>query len=104
VLYIAIRRVPAQTADMGIHHKNERPQPLPEQKHLTMVQIMAWTVGDRTAISAVGVYEDGERVVRHNLGADMLDYQLLRLPSLGQVVWSLGDEVMCAWRELSSPK
>lgn len=89
---------------MGTHHKNERPQPLPPKQDLTMVQIMAWTVGDRTAISAVGVYEEGGRVVRRNLGADMLDYQLLSLPSLGQVVWTLGDEMMAAWRELSSPK
>lgn len=89
---------------MGTHHKNERPQPLPPQKDLTMVQIMAWTVGDRTAISAVGVYEEGGRVVRRNLGADMLDYQLLSLPSLGQVVWTLADEMMHGWRELSSPK
>lgn len=89
---------------MGTHHKNERPQPLPPQKDLTMVQIMAWTVGDRTAISAVGVYEEGGRVVRRNLGADMLEYQLLSLPSLGQVVWTLADEMMHGWRELSSPK
>lgn len=89
---------------MGTHHKNERPQPLPPQSQLTMVQIMVWTVGDRTALSAVGVYEDGGRVVRRNLGADVLDYQLLSMPSLGQVVWTLGDEVRAAWRELSSPK
>lgn len=89
---------------MGTHHKNERPQPLPPQKDLTMVQVMAWTVGDRTAISAVGVYDEGGRVTRRNLGADVLDYDLLSLPSLGQVVWTLADEMMRGWRELSSPK
>jgi len=34
----------------------------------------------------------------------MLDYRLLDLPSLGQMIHALGDEVRAAWRELSSPK
>lgn len=104
MLYIAFRTVPYQTAAMGTHHKNERPQPLPDQRYLTMVELKAWTVGDRTAVSATGVYEQEGRVMRRNLGADMLDYDLLSLPSLGQVVWTLADEAMRGWRELSSPK
>jgi len=89
---------------MGTHGKKTTPVPLPPRHALRQVTIHAWSVADRTAISAVGVFEEDGETTRHNIGADMLDYQLLSLPSLGQVIWCLGDEVRQAWRELSSPK
>jgi len=89
---------------MGTHHHPVLSGPLPEDAKLAQITIHCWSVADKTAVTAVGVYQDETQTYRRNIGADMLDYKLLDLPSLGQMVYCLGDEVMKAWRELSSPK
>lgn len=89
---------------MGTHGKKTQPTPLPPRSALRQITIHAWTHAHQTMISAVGVFEEDGNTTRHNLGADVLDYVLLDLPSLGQVIWTLGDETRQAWRELSSPK
>ena len=75
---------------------------MPPRPQLLTVQ--CWSVADKTQITAfmTTTTEDGPR--SQNIGADILDYQLLSLPSLGQVIWCLGDEIQHSWRELSSPK
>jgi len=73
-------------------------------RDLRLLTVQAWHVVDKTHITAFASYDKDERPVSVNLGADILDYQLLALPSLGQIMWCLGDEVRQAWRELSSPK
>lgn len=89
---------------MGIH--GARKIVLPPLRELQQVQFNIWQVAGKSMIAAVGVYsraEDGS-AVRTNIGADILDYRVFDLPSLGQVVWCLGDEIRQGWRELSSPK
>lgn len=102
--YMAYRHELAQAVLMGTHGKATKPTPLPPRSALRQISIHCWTFGDKTMISAVGVFEEEGQTTRHNLGADVLDYKVMDLPSLGQVVWCLGDEVRQAWRELSSPK
>lgn len=102
--YMAYRHALAQAVLMGSHHGDHFAKPVPPNAKLVQISLHCWSVADRTAITAVGVYSDGLETYRTNLGADMLDYRLLELPSLGQMVYTLGDEVKRAWRELSSPK
>jgi len=89
---------------MGIHGKKTEPTPIPPREDLRQITIYAWTFGDKTMISAAGVYEKDGQQSRHNLGADILEYDIFALPSLGQTMWCLGDEVRQAWRELTNPK
>jgi len=101
---MAYRHALAQAVLMGKHGHDALQKPVPPNARLAQISIHCWSVADRTAITAVGVYQDDVETYRKNLGADMLEYRLLDLPSLGQMVHSLGDEVRNAWRELSSPK
>ena len=71
---------------------------------LELVSIQAWSVLDRTNITAFVTYRTDTGPATMNIGAEILDYPLLELPTLGQVIWCLGDEMRESWRELSSPK
>jgi len=102
--YMAYRHALAHAVTMGTHHHPVLSGPIPDDAKLAQITIHAWSVADRTAVTAVGVYQDATQTYRRNLGADMLDYRLLDLPSLGQMIHALGDEVRAAWWELSSPK
>lgn len=68
------------------------------------VNFFTWPVAGRTMISAVGVFEVDGEYVRHNIGADILEYDAFSLPRLYQTVYALGDEIRAAARELSHPK
>lgn len=59
---------------------------------------------DRTNVTAFVTYQTPTGPVSLNTGAEILDYPLLQLPTLGQIMWCLGDEIRESWRELSSPK
>lgn len=71
---------------------------------IQLITIQAWTVVDGTHITGFVTQQTETGPKTFNIGADLLPYRLLQLPSLGQVVWCLGDEIQHAWRELSSPK
>jgi hypothetical protein len=102
--YIGIRRVPAQTERMGTHGRKTQPTPLPDRRLLQGIQIHCWAVAGRTMISCVGVYQVDGDVERHNLGADILDYNAFDLPGLMQTVYAIGDEIRAGARELTHPK
>lgn len=89
---------------MGTHGK-----PIPQLADvvhlpLIMVTFQCWRAADRTMIAAMGRYGSGEEATTVNIGSDILEYDALVLPTLGQTVWCLGDEIRSGWRELSSPK
>jgi len=89
---------------MGIH-QSKRIE-LPPPRELQQIQFNIWHVTNQTMIAAVGVYSrdaDGA-VVRTNIGADILDYRIMDLPSLPQIVWAIGDEIRAGYKELSHPK
>lgn len=101
---MAYRRELAHAVAMGNHER--KPVVLPHHRELQQITFHIWHVADKTAISAVGVYarsETGE-AIRTNIGADILDYRIMDLPSLPQIVWAIGDEIRHAYKELSHPK
>lgn len=94
----------AQAVCMGTHGKRTQPEPLPPRSALRQITFHCWPVAGRTMVSAVGVFEVDGETTRHNIGADILDYNALDLPTLTQCVYALGDEIRAACRELSHPK
>jgi hypothetical protein len=89
---------------MGTHGTPRTPPTLPPRALLRQITFHAWPVAGRTMISAVGVFEVDGEYVRHNIGADILDYDALSMPTLTQCVYALGDEIRGGARELSHPK
>lgn len=83
----------------------EFPQASRHASHeLDTITIQAWTAVDKTMITAWATRKLAAGPSTVQLGACILDYRLLILPTYGQVVWCLGDELKSNWRELSSPK
>jgi len=103
-LSIAYRHAQGHPERMGSHDTEAAANRGVPTRDLRLLTIQAWHVMDKTHITCFGSYDLEQGPVSRNLGADILDYQLLALPSLGQIIWCLGDEVRQAWRELSSPK
>jgi len=71
--------------------------------NLETVSLQAWNVAQGSQITVFGTYRSPEGPHSANFGALHLPYQLLSLPSLGQVLWTLGDEVRRNWSDLSMP-
>ena len=89
---------------MGIHRSKSIE--LPSPRELQQISFHVWHVADRTMMSAVGVYSrsDTGEAIRTNIGADILDYRIMDLPSLPQIVFAIGDEIRAGHKELSHPK
>lgn len=89
---------------MGTHRSKSIE--LPSPRELQQITFHIWHVADRSMISAVGVYARGEtgEAIRTNIGADILEYRIMDLPSLPQIVWAIGDEIRSGYKELSHPK
>jgi hypothetical protein len=89
---------------MGIHGSDERPEIKVAHGELAMITVQCWSALDRTMLNVHALYQTDEGQVRRNVGADILDYRILSMPTLAQVVYCLGDEIKAGWRELSTPK
>jgi len=89
---------------MGTHGWPRPEESITPPGELQLISLQAWHVMDRTNITAYATYATPTGPKSLNIGAEVLDYRLMDLPTLGQVMWCLGDEVRQAWRELSSPK
>lgn len=89
---------------MGKHFTPPEGHRIQTPPRIQLLTVQAWTVAHKTQITAFYTESTEEGPVTRNTGADLLDYQLLSLPSLGQIIWCLGDEIQHAWRELSHPK
>lgn len=111
-----VHHLHALLASMAYRHKLGHPECMgkhftPPEGHrvqtppkIQLLTVQCWTVMNTTQISAFMTTADDSGPKSFNIGADILDYQLLSLPSLGQIIWCLGDEIQHSWRELSSPK
>jgi len=89
---------------MGTHERASEPTRILTPPGAQLITVQAWHVMDKTHLTAfVTAHADGGPK-SFNTGAEILDYRLLDLPSLGQVMWCLGDEIRESWRELSHPK
>jgi hypothetical protein len=89
---------------MGIHESDTQPEIIVAHGELAMITIQCWSALDRTMIAASALYATEQGQVRRNIGGDILDYRILSMPTLSQVVYCLGDEIKSGWRELSTPK
>ena len=89
---------------MGIHSASQRKLETLDHGDLAMVTFQLWSAMDRTMIAAIALYQTDEGPVSVNIGGHVLDYRVLSLPHLNQVVYTAGDEIKKCWRELSSPK
>lgn len=75
---------------------------VPEKPQLITVQ--AWPVMGKTHLTLFVTHQSEHGPRTTNCGAEILEYDLMAMPSLGQVVWLLGDEILHNYKELSSPK
>lgn len=71
---------------------------------LVKVEFQAWMHLGQTHLVSVFVYQKGTEVYRKHMGASILREPLLEATSPGMVVYGIGQEIVHAWRELSSPK
>ena len=89
---------------MGSHSARGKSPIIIPTTGIKMITLQVWNVMDKSQMSAFATYEREEGQQSFNIGAHLLGYDVLHLPSLGQTVFSIGDEVRMAWRELSHPK
>lgn len=72
--------------------------------NLQVLHVECWNVTTGATLTVWGAFlVDGE-VQKRSLGSRHLSYQLLSLPSLGQVLWTMGDEIRAAYRDLTPPQ
>ena len=101
---MAYRHALGHPERMGKHFTPPEGNRILTPPDVQLVTIQAWTVANKTHVTAFWTTRNEDGPQTFNSGADLLDYQLLSLPSLGQIIWCLGDEIQHAWRELSTPK
>ena len=89
---------------MGNHNRQSKSPIVVPTKDLQMITIQVWTVMHQSQMSAFGTWKTGDETKSYNIGAALLQYDVLHLPSLGQTMFCIGDEVRQSWRELSHPK
>lgn len=89
---------------MGNHNRPSRSPIVVPTKDLTTLTFQVWTVMGRSQIAAYGTWHREEGPKSFNIGGALLTYDALHLPSLGQTVFAIGDEIRQSWRELSHPK
>jgi hypothetical protein len=89
---------------MGSHSEEPQSTRVTAPRNLQLITVQAWPVMGKTHLTVFVTYstEDGPRTM--NTGAELLEYNIMSMPSLGQIVWLLGDEIQHSWKELSSPK
>lgn len=101
---MAYRHARGHPERMGKHFTPPEGIRIATPEDIQLITIQAWTVVDGTHITGFVTQHSETGPKTFNVGADLLPYRLLQLPSLGQIVWCLGDEIQHAWRELSTPK
>lgn len=69
-----------------------------------LITVQAWPVMGKTHLTVFVTYQGEDGPKTSNCGAEILEYDLMAMPSLGQVVWLLGDEILHNYKELSSPR
>lgn len=101
---MAYRHAQGHPERMGKHFTPPEGIRVSTPQDVQLITIQAWSVLNGTHVTAFITKQGEEGPQTFNTGADVLEYRLLQLPSLGQIVWCLGDEIQHAWRELSTPK
>ncbi len=102
--YIARGQAWAQTVRMGTHGMDDEAVRVAVPHQAQLITVQAWPVMGKTHMTVFVTYADESGPRTMNTGAELLEYNILSMPSLGQVVWLLGDEIQHSWRELSTPR
>ena len=89
---------------MGTHNRGPKSPIIIPTTDLQMITFQVWSAMGKSQMSAYGSWRRDESTKSYNIGALLLDYDILQLPSLGQSVFCIGDEIRMGWRELSHPK
>lgn len=101
---MANRHTPGHAGGMGNHTARGSSPIIIPTTGIRMITFQVWSVMHQSQMAAYATYEREEGQKSFNIGGHLLDYDVLHLPSLGQTVFSIGDEIRMAWRELSHPK
>jgi len=90
--------------DMSRHDGDAAHAHAAQVDNMQVLHVEAWdTTGGSTVAVWAAYLVDGE-IQKRSLGSRHLPYQLLSLPSLGQVLWTLGDEIRASYRDLTPPQ
>lgn len=82
---------------MGTHSKESNGRPGQSTTGLQVMRITLWHVVDKTQISAAGLFTVDEVGSNRGLGSLKVNYPMLELPAVGQVIYALGDELKRNW-------
>lgn len=89
---------------MGTHTEEPETDRVIVPRGAQLITVQAWPVMGKTHLTVFITHGSPEGPRTTNTGAELLEYNILSMPSLGQVVWLLGDELRHNYRELSSPR
>lgn len=102
--YKGNRHTRAYAGGMGNHTARGKSPIIIPTTGIKMITFQVWSVMHQSQMAAYATYEREEGQKTFNIGGHLLDYDVLHLPSLGQTVFCIGDEIRSGWRELSHPK
>lgn len=88
---------------MGRHDEGHGHARAAQVDGLETLSIQAWDVVGASQVAIFGTYKTPEGPKSQHFGQLHLPYPILSLPSLGQVLWTLGDEVRSSYRSLTPP-
>lgn len=89
---------------MGTHSKENGGRPGQSTTGLQVLRITLWHVVGKTQISAAGLYTVDEVGTNRGLGSIKVNYPMLELPAVGQVMYALGDELKRNWAQFGMTK
>lgn len=82
---------------MGAHSEETQAQPGTVTTGLEVVHLQAYTVAAATQIICWGTYSTATGKTARHVGSVLVNYDLLHLPAMGQVIYALGDELKGRW-------
>lgn len=88
---------------MGSHDETHAKIEAVKVDGLETLSLQVWQVLGGSQVAVWGSYKTAEGPTSAQLGSIHLSYHLLSFPSLGQVLWTLGDELRHNYRDLSKP-
>lgn len=88
---------------MGKHDEESAAREAARLQHLAMITVQAWSVADHTMIATTLVHEGQLGTTRTPLGTIEVAYRILHLPSVGQAIYAVGDELCRNWLDVANP-
>lgn len=82
---------------MGAHSEEAKAKPGTITTGLEVLHLQAYTVAQATQIVCWGTYTDGTTKSSRHVGSVVVNYDLLHMPAMGQVIYALGDELKGRW-------